>query len=90
MTREQRRMRAEIINEQPALWLFLLYAGGFFGMTVVGDLLGWTGEGPFRGPGRYLVPLAITFPIWIGMRQWALRIVYGRADGTNGPEHPPA
>jgi hypothetical protein len=74
MTDLQRQQRAAFISEQPFLWLFLLYAVGFFGSHLAMDALSlWLGSTspPLQG---YLMPLGIVLPMWLGLRGWARRI----------------
>ncbi len=81
MTPEQRRQRAAFLREQPTLWLLMLYAVGFFGCSVVADLLPWWTSGPTLTPlGRYLMPLSVVLPMWPGVRRWARRVSDGQPD----------
>jgi hypothetical protein len=73
MTEQQRQQRAAFIREQPALWLFLLYAVTFVGCAVAIDALQLAGaEAPSRTMG-YLLPLVVALPQWVGLRRRARR-----------------
>ena len=73
MADQEWQQRAALFREQPGLWLFLLYAGAFLGCAVANDLLTWaTGTAPSHLQ-RYLLPLVLALPIWLGIRAWARR-----------------
>jgi hypothetical protein len=73
MTEQQRQQRAAFIREQPALWLFLLYAGAFVGCAAALDALQLAGGAAPSHVLRYLLPLVIALPSWLGLRGWARR-----------------
>jgi hypothetical protein len=73
MTDQQRQHRAAFIKEQPTLWLFLLYAAGFFGAMVCADVIQLLGGSTTTLFQRYVLPLGIALPMWFGMRGWAVR-----------------
>ena len=76
MTERQRRSRAEFILEEPVLWLVTFYSVSFLAVSAYLDLRVWSG-GVTLGPSRYISPLAVTFPAWLGMRSWAKRVLAG-------------
>jgi hypothetical protein len=73
MTEQQCQQRAAFIREQPGLWLFLMYAGAFVGCAVATDVLWLAGDASPSHMARYLLPLAIALPVWVGLRCWARR-----------------
>jgi len=76
----QRLERAGFIREQPGMWLVMIYAVGFLGISVSVDLwnLFLTPPMNMAGSGRYLFTLGITLPQWIGLRSWARRVLEAR------------
>ena len=68
MTEQQRRSRAEFIRDEPALWFALLYAAVFLGCSAVIDLMAWGSD--MSRASRYLLPLAVAVPPWLGLRRW--------------------
>ncbi len=78
MTEQQRQQRAAFIREQPVLWLLLIYATAFLAGSVAidGMRLLWD-VAPSSGVQRYLLPLVIVLPQWLGMWGWARRMVSG-------------
>ena len=78
MTEIQRQQRAAFIREQPLLWFALVYASSFLGCAVASDALYFCGAKGLSDVGRYLLPLAIALPLWIGLRGWSRRADTGR------------
>jgi hypothetical protein len=79
MNEQQRRSRAELIREEPVLWLLILYAATFLGTSAASDIWAiFTGDAT-RGTARYLLPLAIAFGVWIGLRSWAGSVLTDRS-----------
>ncbi len=70
MTEQQRQSRAEFIRDEPALWFALLYAAVFLGCSAVIDLMPWLSGSDMSGASRYLLPLAVAVPPWLGLRRW--------------------
>jgi putative addiction module component (TIGR02574 family) len=67
----QLRSRAEFILEEPGLWFAFLFAAGFLATSAAIDLLslelppGW----------RYIFPFFQAVVPWLGLRDWARRIL---------------
>lgn len=67
----QLRSRAELILDQPVLWFAFLFAAGFLATSAAIDLLalelppGW----------RYFFPFFLAVGPWLGLRDWARRIL---------------
>jgi hypothetical protein len=77
MTERQRQSRAELIREEPVLWLLISYATTFLGASAAFDIWAlFTGDAT-AGTTRYLVPLAIAFGAWRGLRSWAGNVLVG-------------
>ena len=75
MTEQQRRGRAEFMRDEPALWFGVLYAGAFLGCTAAIDVMAWLSVSGLSGAGRYLLPLSVAFPVWLGLRGWARNVL---------------
>jgi|GEM_PF-6708470 len=62
------------------MWLLMIYAVGFLGISVLVDLWSLFQTPPMNmaGFGRYIFTLGITLPQWIGLRSWARRILEAR------------
>jgi hypothetical protein len=73
MTDQQRQQRATFIREQSVLWLFLLYAGAFVPYPAALDALPPAGAPAPSHMQRYLLPLVIALPSWLGLQGWARR-----------------
>jgi hypothetical protein len=83
MTEQQRKQRAAFfISDHPGLWLFMLYAMAFLGCAVAIDGLQMVDLSASSHLQRYLPPLAIVLPMWIGLWGWARRIASGPQGGS--------
>ena len=74
MTDEPRAQRAALIREQPTLCFVLVYATTFLGGAIAGDVLLACGSTGLSDTGRYLLPLAVGVPMWLGLRSWSHRL----------------
>jgi len=77
MTDLQRHQRAAFVREQPLLWFVLLYAAGFLGCAVANDVLIAWGATGLSSLARYLLPVAVALPSWLGLRGWSRRVIVG-------------
>ena len=84
MTEVQRQNRAAFIREQPLLWFALLYASAFLSAAVALDGLRFFGAVDPSLLTRYLVPLSIALPPWLGLRSWSRRA--NAARGVTPPQ----
>jgi len=75
MTNLQRMQRASFVREQPLLWLVLLYAAAFLGCAVANDVQRIWGTAGLSTLGRYVVPVVLAFPAWLGLRRWSRHVV---------------
>ena len=82
MTERQRRARAEFISEEPVMGLTILYAAAFLGCSGAIDLMYRFLNSPSPGSLRYIFPLGMAAPAWIGLRGWAKRVLEARATET--------
>jgi hypothetical protein len=77
MNEQQRRSRAELIREDPVLWLLISYAATFLDASAAFDIWAlFTGDAT-AGTTRYLLPFAIAFGAWRGLRSWAGNVLVG-------------
>ncbi len=74
MTEEERQRRIALFQQQPLLWVLLLYATTFFGCAVAIDLLRLGGASPPSQFARYALPLVVVLPAWLAMRSGARRV----------------
>ncbi len=80
MSEQQRQCRAEFVRDQPIFWLFIIYAGGFLACSVCLDL--WAKlTGDTSGLSRYLFPLGLAIPPWLGLRNWAQKVLMVASSG---------
>jgi hypothetical protein len=75
MSEHQRRRRAELIWDEPALWLVVLYAVEFLACSAAIDLWDTSTGDVTAGRVRYLFPLAMAVPALRALRAWARRVL---------------
>jgi predicted tellurium resistance membrane protein TerC len=72
MADNQRERRATLIREHPLIVMLVLYSVCFLGCSMAIDSVAhWMGATYATALTRYLLPLAIAQPTWIGVLRWS-------------------
>jgi hypothetical protein len=71
MPTEKQKPDGRWILRHPALWGIIGYAACFTGTSVAADFLVLAGISDLSRLARYLLPLIVWLPMWLGTCQWA-------------------
>jgi hypothetical protein len=71
MRAEKHKLDGHWISRHPALWGIIGYAVCFTSTSVAADLLALAKMSDLSPLARYLLPLIVWLPMWLGTCQWA-------------------
>lgn len=82
---EQKRIKqkhsAQFIADHPYLFPLMFYATIFFTVVLSEDILAFIWPGSEHGPNKYIFPLVLAIPGWLGLRSRSKRMILDKAAG---------